>query len=432
MRTESLLQPIGWKPLLNGGLLARTRSAIADLSAGLLSVSPRDVRDPYFRNGYAGLALAHAALESACPGKGHMERAHSLLLRSIEYLQRNAAHFGFYDGFTGVAWVIEHLSRYSAMGLADDPNNGVDLVLGKLLARRRRWRGPYDLGDGLVGLTVYLLARMPRPSARALLARVVDRLAEISEPQPPGIAWRSRPEWVTPRARRLLTQNHLPYPAWNLGIANGISGIIAALAAICALDIAIPRARRLLQGAVTWLLGHELPNGARGCFPGLIRQGVASDPARTAWCYGDPGIAAALLAAARALDEPDWEREAIRIGLSAATRPFGDTGVLDGGLCHGSAGLAHVFHHLYRATGERSFAKAARRWIARTLALRRPGKGIGGFLAWSRGYDPPPPWRPVPGFIRGAAGITLALLAATTSIPPRWDCVLLLSREVLE
>jgi hypothetical protein len=36
-------------------------------------------------------------------------------------------------------------------------------------------------------------------------------------------------------------------------------------------------------------------------------------------------------------------------------------------------------------------------------------------------------WHPDPGFLTGAAGIALALLAATTAVEPEWDRILLAS-----
>jgi lantibiotic modifying enzyme len=148
-------------------------------------------------------------------------------------------------------------------------------------------------------------------------------------------------------------------------------------------------------------------------------------PARTAWCYGDPGIAAALLVAARAVRERAWEHEAIRVGLRAAARPAEEGGVQDACLCHGSAGLGHIFHRLYRATKDKRFARAARAWFARTLATRRERAGFAGFV----------PSLPAArsgaghtvGFLTGAAGIALALVAATTPLDPIWDRALLLS-----
>ena len=97
-------------------------------------------------------------------------------------------------------------------------------------------------------------------------------------------------------------------------------------------------------------------------------------------------------------------------------------------MCHGAAGLAHVFNRLFQATGDESFLMAARYWFERTLELRRPGEGIAGFSA----YRPPNDgqeeyWDDQVGILEGAAGIALALLAATTEIEPEWDRMLLLS-----
>jgi hypothetical protein len=58
--------------------------------------------------------------------------------------------------------------------------------------------------------------------------------------------------------------------------------------------------------------------------------------------------------------------------------------------------------------------------------MSKPGRGFGGFaacvqVAGKRG------WRGDPSFLTGSAGVTLALLAATTGADPVWDRVLLLS-----
>src|SRR5258707_545491 len=56
--------------------------------------------------------------------------------------------------------------------------------------------------------------------------------------------------------------------------------------------------------------------------------------------------------------EPAWEVDAVRIALRAADRPGEKSGVVDSGLCHGAAGLGHLFNRTYQghrraATGRR-------------------------------------------------------------------------------
>jgi len=207
--------------------------------------------------------------------------------------------------------------------------------------------------------------------------------------------------------------------------------VIALLGHVCAtgderLHDARQKARPLLDGAVAWLLAQE-PTDRTQSFPCWVGPGISPKPTRLAWCYGDLGIAVALLQAARGVGETAWEREALRIARRCAGRPVEQSGVRDSGLCHGTAGVGHLFNRLFQATGEEALREAARFWFARTLELRQADKAIAGFPALIS--DPERPeekrWVADPGILTGAAGIALALLAATTDVEPEWDRMML-------
>src|SRR6185503_5860878 len=97
-----------------------------------------------------------------------------------------------------------------------------------------------------------------------------------------------------------------------------------------------------------------------------------------AWCYGEPGIAAALVAAARAAGEPAWEAMGIALARRAAARALDEAQIADAGLCHGAAGVAHILHRLHRATGDAELGDAACRWFSHALDMRDP---VAGFTA---------------------------------------------------
>jgi hypothetical protein len=99
--------------------------------------------------------------------------------------------------------------------------------------------------------------------------------------------------------------------------------------------------------------------------------------------------------------------------------------VRDAGLCHGAFGVAHLFNRIFQATGEERFAQAARLWIGEGLALRRRGLGVAGFSVWDVTTPGGPTWTAESGFLTGAAGIGLALLAAASEVEPAWDRLLL-------
>lgn len=358
--------------------------------------------------GLAGIVLVHEALARAFPEAGHLDRAQQALDRTMNRIRRERLGPGLYAGLAGIGWVVGRLARGEG---DDDPCSVVDGALVRYIERHPR-NAPFDLVEGVVGIGVYALERLPRPAGKRLLGAVLGHLSEMSVRCAPGVAWRGEPKAV-----------------FDLGVAHGAAGVIALLGRITDADVDARlkrRARALLENAVDWLLAQELRRRSGGCFAAAVADGLPRKPARLAWCYGDPGIAATLLVAARAAREPAWERAAIRVGLRAAARSEASAGIRDAGLCHGAAGVAHIFHRFYRTTQEKRFADASRRWFARALAMRAPGRGFAGFCAWAPDAKGTLGWRADAGFLMGAAGITLALLAATDDPEPAWNRVLLL------
>jgi lantibiotic modifying enzyme len=412
--------PRAWYPILEGEEANQAWAAVSAV-AKAISEAPLPARSgTLLASGEAGVALFFEYLERTHPGAGFEEIAHLRLERAIDALAASAHAPSLYSGFTGVAWVAEHLQG----GLVEeDPNDDIDAALLQLL-RGTFWMHEFDLMTGLAGYAVYALERLPRPSAVLCLELVVERLAEIAQRRPGGLTWFTPREMLPEPNRRWFPQG------WeNLGVAHGTPGVIAVLAQICAAGIAVDPARSLLERAVNWLLAQKLPDPERSVFPYMVGQNVKIRPARTAWCYGDPGIAAALLAAGRAVGNRSWEHEAVVIGRSVAQRPPELCGVDDAGLCHGAAGLGHLLNRLFQATGDPDFLASARAWFGRALSYWEPGRGIGGFLA----FTPPDDdfdrlvWNEDPGFLTGSAGVALALLAAISAVEPAWDRLLLTS-----
>ena len=419
--TSDAASPPTWLPILEGEEAARAAAAVTAVAdaIGEAPLSSRGERS-HLSGGEAGVALLFAYLDLARPGSGYGEIARQRLERAIDILCSTTHEPSLYSGFTGVSWVAEHLRD----GLPEeDPNEDIDAALLEHL-RHTPWSYHYDLTTGLVGYGVYALERLPRSSAAACLELIVERLAEVAQPRPEGLAWHT-PYDLVPAPN----QPWYPQGLDNLGVAHGTPGVIALLARICGCGVAEEQARSLLAGGMSWLLAQKLPAGEKSVFPYAVGRDFKIRPARTAWCYGDAGIAVALLAAGRSAGEPAWEREALALARTVARRSPEICGVEDAGLCHGAAGLGHVLNRLHQATGDPELLAAARAWFGRALGYWEPGRGIGGFLA----LTPPDDdfdalvWNEDPGFLSGSAGMALTLLAATSAVDPAWDRVLLTS-----
>jgi lantibiotic biosynthesis protein len=409
---------ITWSPLLSGGLREQALETVQAIAKTLSTgeFGPVEADRGSLVGGHAGLAVFFTYLKQTGLANRRSKVAERLLDEAADAVATTPLTASLFEGFTGVAWATEHLTGRLFDPEGEDANEDIDEALLGYVAQSP-WIHDYDLVSGLVGIGVYALERLPRAGAKALLEVIIERLDESAERGTHGVTWHTAPDLLPAWQRDLCPKGH-----YNLGLAHGVPGIIALLGQACAADVARATAEPMLAKAVAWLLAQRLPANMSSSFSSWTGPGLERDSARSAWCYGDPGIAAALLVAARCVGEPSWEREALALARRATARPTEQARIHEAGLCHGAAGLGHLFNRMGQATADSQLADAARFWFARALEMRTPGRGIAGFAA--RGADT---WAADPGILTGAAGIGLALLAAVTPIEPEWDRILLLS-----
>lgn len=361
----------------------------------------------------AGIATFFAYLHAAGLFAGARELAFQYLEIGSDALAGQPMGPSLYGGFTGIAWAVQHVNGLLS-GSSDDLCGEIDLALAPYLGRSP-WKADYDLIGGLVGLGVYCLERADSPVAIRSLELIVERLSELAEPEGDGLRWLTGPNLLPPQQRDFYPQGY-----YNLGLAHGVPGIIALLGKIQAAGIAQQRAAQLLEGAVRWLLRQQLSD-SNSSFASLVCPQHPPKVARLAWCYGDAGLAAALLLAARSAGHQAWEQQALAIARKAAVRDPQTAGIIDACFCHGSSGLAHVFNRFYRATHDQVFAQAAHYWLEKTLQLRKPSAATAGYLFMAPTDTGEFEFHGRLGMLEGIAGVGLSLLAAVTSIEPCWD-----------
>lgn len=408
-----------WSPLLEGEERATALRLVAGIAEALCQPEHLATPDPSLSSGQAGMALLFAYLARAHARPHHQDVADRLLDSATEAVATQPLAPDLYQGFSGIAWVVEHLQ--GPLVAEEDPLLDIDEALAQLL-RTRPWQSHYDLVSGLVGLGVYALERLPRPGARDCLEQLVARLAELARPAGEGLSWWTPPHLVPARMRE-----QFPEGAYNLGVAHGVPGVLWVLAGAAAAGIASDPALELLRGGWHWLRAQRPPAASAPLFPSWLGTHRQLQSDRPAWCYGAQGLALTLLQVARTVEERTWEQEALALCREVAGRSTDGAQVRDAGLCHGAAGLAHLHHRLFHLTGEELFAETSRAWLRNTFAFHAPGKGLGGFLADEVSADYQRELRASPALLTGATGVALALLAATSSVEPAWDRMFLMS-----
>jgi hypothetical protein len=434
-----------WRAVLDGALRQQALE-IARTIAGSLESLPLESAD--LASGAAGLAVCFAYLAEGLADPRYEVTARRLLDQAITMAGAEPMVPSLFGGLAGIGWAASHLSTRPhwpdlELTLAEIDETVCDCL------DQTVWQEGYQLSGGLVGLGVYGLERLRvahpgsskgvlgfgatpfEDSRRAthILERVVGHLLATVERKPDGATW-----WTGPERLSLHARKKMPDGAHAVGLSEGVAGVVAFLARVCTaahqLDLAREKieelARPLLDDATRWVLAQEAPEGPPEGFPYAIRpHRPQRNWTRSAWAHGDPGVAAALLGAARCVDEPAWEKRALTAALRATARPPDRTRVFDAGLAAGAAGLGHLFNRLFHATAEERLADRSRFWFERALEMRRPGQGVAGFTAWLPDENDVDCWLDDPGIIFGAAGIALALLSAATAVEPSWDRMML-------
>jgi hypothetical protein len=404
----------GWQPLIED---PDRRAAIASVIVEIVAAVEAWRRDnPQSSDDHADYATLriYTATDDTVPDPD--DDASTALAAAVAGIA-NRQEPGLYGGVARVAFAVGHLSA------GDDADTACEIIERSLMSYMEQPTEQYDLVSGLVGIAVPVLQRIadgrPSMTSEPLARAILGQLERLARPMPTGLAWHTPPTLLPPWQRELAPDGYI-----NLGLAHGIPGIVAILARYIAAGVDVGRARALLDGAVGYLRSVASPTPGSRYVAWLPTQ-RADAPNRVAWCYGDLGVAIALFSAATATDRDDWRADALALAHGMAARPHEAAQAIDAGLCHGSAGIAHLFNRIAQAAGDAELSRAADGWFTRMLATRRSEPLAGFPRANIGGPGGTMIWEPAADLLTGATGVALALHAAISPIEPAWDQLLL-------
>jgi lantibiotic modifying enzyme len=215
---------------------------------------------------------------------------------------------------------------------------------------------------------------------------------------------------------------------YNISLSHGMSSIAVILSKLHNIkDIDQKMVKTLLEGCVNYILTQEIDKDKYGSFFSslAIESSIQLTGSRLAWCYGDLGISMALWQSGVALQNETWKNKALEILLFAAEKrkDLQKNHVADACLCHGTAGIGHIFYRMWWNTRMPEFKNAADYWFEQTLKMAAFSDGLAGYKAWHGDEG----WINDYGLLTGITGIGLALLTYYHEIEPTWDECLLLS-----
>lgn len=315
------------------------------------------------------------------------------------------------NGISGLGWLFLFLDEVKFLDLdidtfLEDLDHILELELKKML-----YSNEFDLLHGAMGIAIYFLRR----NRLDLVSDVVYKLYENAQIFEDEIKWIRYDRYI------------LFEDIYDFGLAHGNAGILYFLTKCLKNNIAIDVCKHLMRGSLNFFKNNvQDPAAAGSFFPSSVKvsEYVFKIPAdtrsRLAWCYGDLGILYTSLSAATALhDNEMMQFTSDLLAKSALRREKNDTGLSDGGFCHGTSGVGYIFLSLFKSTGRQIFKETADFWLQETLNMADANvKNKHGYL-FNMGESG---LQSVAGLLTGVGGVALFLLSAIKNdIPSSWD-----------
>jgi hypothetical protein len=371
----------------------------------------------------SGLVLLNAYLYQHTQDDTHLDRCIALLEQVLEQ-QSQYPFFTFAGGYGGVAWLLAHLKSMGILeeNLSELIDSEIDNAL-LAFAQNELQKGEFDMLHAGLGSSLYFYETDNVEALRNILAS----LDVIATKLPNGdIYWTESPFY------RKEDKDDDSLNRINLSLSHGMASILYFLGLCVEKHIELPLSVNLLNGSMQWFKKQILhpSGGAEGGIPGRLKvfadgtiEKPTDDQTPLRWCYGDLGIAVMLYTTGQRTHNAELMNEGLALGLSCTTRTNDAEFVKDTQLCHGTAGIAHIFNRLYLDTGRYEFKIATEFWLDETLNRATQDDDSLLFLSWHHedGYINDN------GFLEGASGVYLALLSIQNGTVPAWDRCLFLS-----
>jgi hypothetical protein len=390
----------------------------------------------HLAHGALGIVLLHA--ERAAAELGPWQRVHDWLAYATRTPVTSGPdshlNYGAPAIAVALATVVEQLpgAYRSALETLDatiaaDTLRRIDAITSRLTPGQRPLLADFDVVRGVTGVGAYLLRRRPDSPA---LAAVLSYLVHLSAPVThDGVVV---PGWWTAVGPHGDLDDQYPGGHANAGVAHGIAGPLSLLALAARAGVTVPGHADAISIIVAWLDRWRVETPSGPVWPywitreqhRAVQSEPPSHPRRPSWCYGTAGLARAQQLAALALGDRKRQHLAEQALIQALTDLAQHATVIDGSLCHGFAGMAHLAARMAADAGPENGPRLRTAATELLNSVHHPDTDPRQTAAAL--LDPTGPG---PGLLDGAAGTALAASTPATGVLPStsWDACLLIS-----
>jgi len=384
---------------------------LKSINNSLKIAEPADIS---LMTGHAGIALFYYLYGKH---KG-TETSENGLDQSIQELAESSIvemHPSFCTGKSGVNWLFTFLYHNDVISktdrdfLCDDDDDRYEEIALFMLKNSN-----YDFLHGAIGIAYYLLYSntYKNPGFFHDILNGLNALIDESHDR------KMIPYFDGEKGALAINQV-------NMGLAHGLPSVLKFCLQCYNQNICPAQAKSLAILIIDYLKNHTNSDKSLSCYSSIITENKSDwEYSRLAWCYGDLGIGYIIYQAGIIFQD----QTNIDFGLgvlknSTKRRSLEETSANDCGICHGSAGIAHIYNKIWQSTRQPIFKEACDFWVKKTLEFLAGSDWLKGYQKYdgrskALKYDN--------ALLEGSAGIGLVLLSYLYE-DFSWDYLLMLN-----
>lgn len=347
--------------------------------------------------------------------------------------QRAPSSPGIMSGLSGFGYTLAVANLQTggyknALAAIDSTILGATKGIAKILRDQSTtvWPALFDQIGGLSGMIPYLLIRNTGDAQAALrecVSAMAQRVCNGVEEQTGFLV----PAGKQPSERHA---RRFPHGYLDLGLAHGVSGVLASLSLTVLDGHESTDVRRAIDALVSCLMRWSIRTPVGRCWPDMVNpQGPKGEleAARAAWCYGTPGIIAALYLAWQANAQAEARQAALEGLAHIASLNIEEMGILAPTFCHGAAGVLQILTQIARVEAPEALPASTSTLVAQLSRYLqdafRPELPYG-YCDWVEVTTGEYGLEERAGLLDGAAGVWLTLSKSTS---PLWTRPLLIA-----
>jgi lantibiotic modifying enzyme len=268
-------------------------------------------------------------------------------------LEREHSSLVFSKGLAGIGYVLEQLHQKGFIEKVDILDQHIPLFVHDVQMKLKNKY--FDALHGAIGTGFYLLKKIENRDALSGVKALIKYFKENAIETTDGIYWPNG-------------NNNYPGSQMNFGLAHGLPSVLVFLSLCIEAGIEKDTCTELLKRNAEFILSTKNPSPYSKDNLSLFKDSADRKDysSRLAWCYGDLGVALAFHKVNKTVGGFRWVVNEL-LERSVQRTSVKETSAYDGGFCHGTAGILHIYKLFHNAGFKEISPTNIEYWLSKTL-----------------------------------------------------------------